>query len=154
MGMKTPLIILGAILAFKLLVKQAWGQEVRAVVDVVKANNAEFDYIPDGLILAIAKVESNLNPKATGAAGEYGLMQILPSTWNWIFQRSGIVPPQNPYDTYYNILGAMMLLDVHYRNLGSWFDVIHAYNVGSGAFANGIRNWSYFQSVLKYWFIV
>lgn len=41
---------------------------------------AEKHNVPKSLALALVKVESNYNPKARGAAGEYGLGQIKCST--------------------------------------------------------------------------
>ena len=34
--------------------------------------------LPEGLLVAVAKVESNLNPDVVGAQGEVGLMQLHP----------------------------------------------------------------------------
>ncbi|RME79441.1 MAG: lytic transglycosylase domain-containing protein [Chloroflexi bacterium] len=52
------------------------------------------------LLAEIAYRESNYNPWAIGQAGEMGLMQILPSTWNeWALK----VGATNPYDPYQSV---------------------------------------------------
>ncbi|MBX3051821.1 MAG: transglycosylase SLT domain-containing protein [Caldilineaceae bacterium] len=76
--------------------------------------------------------ESRLNPNAQGSAGEYGLMQILPSTWN---EWAPLVKVDNPWDPYSNILvGAAYYSYIHsyFSDLGysdpQW--ALAAYNWG------------------------
>ena len=58
-----------------------------------------------------AQRESRLNPKAEGAAGEYGLMQIHPATWN---EWAPLVQVSDPWDPYSNILvGAAYYSYIH-----------------------------------------
>lgn len=55
--------------------------------------------------------ESRLNPRAQGASGEYGLMQILPSTWD---EWAPLVQVDDPWDPYSNILvGAAYYSYIH-----------------------------------------
>ncbi len=52
-----------------------------------------------------------MNPNAQGAAGEYGLMQILPSTWN---EWAPLVQVSDPWDPYSNVLvGAAYYSYIH-----------------------------------------
>ncbi len=53
------------------------------------------------VLAALAHRESRLNPLARGGSGEYGLMQILPATWN---EWATLVEVDNPFDPYSNIL--------------------------------------------------
>ena len=76
--------------------------------------------------------ESRLNPNAQGGAGEYGLMQILPSTWN---EWAPLVQVSDPWDPYSNVLvGAAYYSYIHsyFSDLGygdpQWS--IAAYNWG------------------------
>jgi len=58
-----------------------------------------------------AQRESRMNPNAQGAAGEYGLMQILPSTWQ---EWAPLVQVSDPWDPYSNVLvGAAYYSYIH-----------------------------------------
>ncbi|MBI3958771.1 MAG: transglycosylase SLT domain-containing protein [Chloroflexi bacterium] len=62
-------------------------------------------------LVAHADRESRLNPNAQGGAGEYGLMQILPATWN---EWAPLVQVSDPWDPYSNILvGAAYYSYIH-----------------------------------------
>lgn len=59
------------------------------------------------IIEALAYRESNMDHLAVGISGEYGLMQILPSTWEDWAPRVGV---DDPFDPYSNIrVGAAYL---------------------------------------------
>lgn len=140
-----------AVLAFKVIARGAWAQDIRPVIRSVKAQYPQTADVPDGLVVAIAKVESNLNPFATGSSGEFGLMQIMPLTFHYIFSINQLGVPDNPYDQFANVLGGMLYLQKLYSVFGSWATVIHAYNVGPGGYDAGNRNWDYFFKVLSWW---
>uniref|UniRef100_A0A6M3LHV1 Putative transglycosylase n=1 Tax=viral metagenome TaxID=1070528 RepID=A0A6M3LHV1_9ZZZZ len=140
-----------SVIAFKISVKYAWAIDIRADIRAVKSQYPHLSYVPEGLVVAIAKVESNLDPSVTGADGEYGLMQIMPFTFDWLFTRYGLGVPVFPYLPFVNVLGGMLYLDTYYGIYKNWFDVIHVYNVGAGNYDNGVRNWDYFTKVLSWW---
>jgi soluble lytic murein transglycosylase-like protein len=52
----------------------------QSAIAALVEKHAEENDIPPALALALVKVESNYNPKATGARGEIGLLQINPKT--------------------------------------------------------------------------
>lgn len=63
------------------------------------------------LLASQAHRESRLNPNAQGSAGEYGLMQILPATWE---EWAPLVQVTDPWDPYSNILvGAAYYSYIH-----------------------------------------
>lgn len=69
-------------------------------------------------LVAHAHRESRLDPNARGGSGEYGLMQILPATWN---EWAPLVQVSDPWDPYSNILvGAAYYSYIHsyFRDLG------------------------------------
>jgi len=148
---KKAIILVSALLVVKLAVARSWAGDIRADIKTVKNQYPFLSYIPEGLVVAIAKVESDHVRTAKGAAGEYGLMQVMPGTWNWVFNRYGLGVPLDPYDAFTNILGGMLYLDTAYQRLGDWFSVIHAYNRGIDGFLLGRRNWPYFLDVAKWW---
>ena len=93
-----------------LIIRQAKGQapqrEIpRRVADrVMEYSGHLFKYgaeqgVDPALIAALITVESAANPNAYGAAGEIGLMQVLPSTAKWINR----VEPESLYDPAVNI---------------------------------------------------
>ena len=117
------------------------------LISKAKSNYSYIRDVPMDIVEAIIMVESNGDPSATGAADEYGLMQILPTTWAWITNKYEL-PSTNPYYDYWNIIAGMHYLkDVYLCIGGSWSDAIHGYNVGCGGFKNGIRNWDYANKV-------
>ncbi|MBX3000032.1 MAG: transglycosylase SLT domain-containing protein [Caldilineaceae bacterium] len=70
------------------------------------------------LLAALSYRESRLNPKARGRSGEYGLMQIMPGTWN---EWAPLVLVNDPWDPYSNLaVGA------------AYFSYIHSYFTSLG----------------------
>jgi soluble lytic murein transglycosylase-like protein len=59
------------------------------------------------ILEALAYRESHMNFRATGAARDMGLMQIIPSTWNEWAPKVGV---HDPFDPYSNILVATAYL--------------------------------------------
>ena len=55
----------------------------RIFEESVKKYSAEYD-VPEYIIYAIIKVESNFNSKAMSKAGALGLMQIIEQTFEWL----------------------------------------------------------------------
>ena len=81
--------------------------------------------LPAGLLNAVAKNESNYNPRAISPAGARGLMQIMPAT----AAELGVDPmvPAQAID------GAARLLASHLRRFDSLELAVAAYNAGAGA---------------------
>jgi soluble lytic murein transglycosylase-like protein len=88
---------------------------------------------PD-LIRSIMGVESSGNPDASGAAGEVGLMQVMPST------AQGVDPSVTPaalWDPVTNIdIGVHYLADQLRRYGGNVAQAVSAYNAGHATDAN------------------
>ena len=90
----------------------------------VKAS-ATYD-VPVNLIRAVAKVESNFNPKAVSCCGAQGVMQLMPSTAKGI----GV---SDPLDAEQNIMGGTKYLSQMLdRYDGDVKLTLAAYNAGAG----------------------
>lgn len=81
--------------------------------------------LPAGLLKAVARAESGLDPNARSHAGAIGLMQLMPGT-----ARELGVDPSNPAQA---VDGAARLLRQHLRTFGSVPLALAAYNAGPGA---------------------
>lgn len=87
--------------------------------------------VPADLAHAVIRVESNFNPKARGAAGEIGLMQIKPATARMMGYRGSAKGLYNPET---NIkFGMKYLAGAHKLAGGTTCGTILRYNAGHGA---------------------
>ena len=95
------------------------------------------------LVMSVIKAESNFNEKATSVKDARGLMQITPSTGNWIAEQMNLVEfsPDKLYDQEQNIFMGCWYLD----NLRKEFDdnymlILSAYNAGRGNVNKWLQN--------------
>lgn len=104
--------------------------------------------LPNGLLSAVAKAESNYNPNAVSSAGALGMMQIMPGTANSL----GV----DPLDPTQAVDGAARLLSSNLSKFGSVELALAAYNAGGGAVSKygGIPPYpetqGYVKTVMKY----
>ena len=96
--------------------------------------------IPPEIILSVIKAESSFQSNAVSSgAGAVGLMQILPSTFEWLMTRTGENhEPGMLFDPETNIKYGVMYLRYIYDLLGDWELAFAGYNAGHNLVRN---NW-------------
>ncbi len=100
--------------------------------------------VPEHLVFAIIKVESNFDPDVVSSADARGLMQMLPSTYEWLTEKLGeTYREQDLFDPETNIKYGTYYLQYLYSRFGSWEKAIIAYNWGEGNFSEFLANEGY-----------
>lgn len=94
--------------------------------------------VPESVIYAVIKVESNFVYDATSYKSARGLMQIMPGTYEWLCGKEGIDPEaHNINDPEINIRIGTCYLSYLYGQFEVWDTVFAAYNAGHGI----VRQW-------------
>lgn len=121
------------------IIEQANPEQAEEIAQIIYEEAAKRGVDP--LILtAMAYRESHFNPNARGKSGEYGLIQIMPSTGAWIAQKLGYTDwkPEDMLDIRTNVRFAAYYLWAVTKDMGgdTWKGVL-AYNAGPG----GAKKW-------------
>lgn len=106
---------------------------------------AEKYAVPSNLVFAVIKAESNFDSDAISHVGAMGLMQIMPSTCEWLSQYhlNESASSLSLYDPETNIKYGTYYLQYLFSKFGSWEKAIIAYNWGEGNFADFIDTKGY-----------
>ena len=100
----------------------------------------------NNFILAIIWQESGGNPLAKGAAGEIGLMQIMPLTGSLY----GATTPEELWNPVMNIRVGARYLQYCFDNTPTAFDALRAYNAGvTGSRRSPLNGKAYANSVMN-----
>jgi soluble lytic murein transglycosylase len=109
---------------WRLAYPEAWPQQV--------GREAKEAGVDPALIWAVMRRESAFYPDAISRSGAQGLMQVMPSTWDWLAELQD-EPPADPFDVAANIrYGTFYLgwLQDHFR--GEVRLAVASYNRGQG----------------------
>ena len=109
---------------------------------------AQDTHLPVALILAVARVESNLDHTARSEAGAQGLLQVMPPTAAELQ-----LDPSRPES---NVLAGARYLEKMIKRFGSTDMALAAYNAGPGAVeraggAPGSETVTYVANVNRVW---
>lgn len=89
--------------------------------------------VPEYVVYAVIKTESDYNSGAVSEAGAVGLMQMVPDTFNWLTTLTKETLDKGMlYDPETNIKYGTYYLSYLYLKYGSWDTVYAAYNAGEG----------------------
>jgi len=114
--------------------------DVTALAGIIRKESRKYDY-DWKLILAIIKTESQFNARARSHKGARGLMQVLPSTAEWLSPKMGLKygGRDSLYDPEYNIKLGTYYLHILHQRFGSIDKAIAAYNRGPNGLARHLR---------------
>ena len=121
-------------------------------IDYVRKYAYEYN-IPESVIFAVIKVESDFDPEAESVVGARGLMQMMPSTFEWLtseehlgenLHKNKLFTPEVSirYGTYY----LNYLYEKFDRN---WDTALAAYNAGEGNVAKWLESPAYHDKMGK-----
>jgi soluble lytic murein transglycosylase len=151
--LKRPVAIL-IILAVSFL--SAWGLDALASLlekqmhptdfeEYVNKYSAEYN-VPTYVIFAVIDVESNFKPYSTSDAGARGLMQMLPSTFEWLTSAEHLgedLSADELYEPEVNIRYGTYYLSYLFEKFHDWDTVFAAYNAGEGNVAEWLEDDEY-----------
>lgn len=106
--------------------------------DTVKSKAKE-NGLPESIVFAVIRTESNFNSDAESRVGARGLMQITKDTYEWIDYYRGATGAEwgDFYTPEVNIDYGTWLLAYLYNEFGCWETAIAAYNAGP----NIVKKW-------------
>jgi len=104
-------------------------------------------------IAAVVRHESTFNTRAISAKGAVGLMQLLPSTAQYVSQKNNIHwrGDDGLFDAQYNLKLGVRYLRYLERSFGNWEHILVAYNWGPGNLSAALKRGGHVPtSTLRY----
>ncbi len=113
--------------------------------DEIVAKYAEKYAVPQELVFAVIKAESGFDADAVSHVGAIGLMQIIPSTCEWLaeYHLSENASTLSLYDAETNIRYGVYYLQYLFSRFGSWEKALIAYNWGEGNLSDFLEDEGY-----------
>lgn len=131
-AIKTVIIILLCMLLFLFLMALVICEERREYPkkysDIVEKYSSEFS-VPEQIVYSVIKVESDFVRDATSGSGACGLMQLMPSTYEWLVELRG-EEIKEIYNEDENIKYGTFYLSLLYEKYKDWTLTLCAYNAG------------------------
>ncbi|MBQ8141312.1 MAG: lytic transglycosylase domain-containing protein [Clostridia bacterium] len=114
--------------------------------EIIASASEEFD-VPQYVIYATIKVESDFDPNALSSADARGLMQMIPSTFEWLTGDEHLgehLPAVKLYDPEVSIRYGTYYLSYLYKKFDyNWNNAFAAYNAGEGNVAKWLKDEEY-----------
>ncbi len=114
--------------------------------EIISRYSEEYN-VPKDIIFAVIKVESGFDPEAESSAGAIGLMQMIPSTFEWLTGEEHLdenLPTRKLRDPEVSIRYGTYYLAYLYRCFDyNWNTVFAAYNAGEGNVRKWLKNSEY-----------
>ncbi|MBP3369740.1 MAG: lytic transglycosylase domain-containing protein [Clostridia bacterium] len=140
--LKLPVVIFSIFLislALAVAINFVWGTVEKKLHpdeyrDIVEKYAAEYN-IPAYIIFAVIETESGFDNEATSSAGAMGLMQMMPSTFEWLTSSDHLgenLSPNSLYDPEVSIRYGTYYLKYLFEKFYNWDTVFAAYNGGEG----------------------
>ena len=113
--------------------------------EIVEKYAEEYN-IPAYIIFAIIDTESGFDEDATSRAGAMGLMQMMPSTFEWLTSADHLgenLIPESLYEADVSIRYGTYYLRYLFEKFYNWDTVFAAYNAGEGNVAQWLQSSEY-----------
>ncbi len=114
--------------------------------EIIANASKEFD-IPEYIIYATIKVESNFDPDAVSNKGALGLMQMMPSTFQWLTDEDHLnegLSTRTLDDPEVSIRYGTYYLSYLYKKFNyNWDTAFAAYNAGEGTVTKWLSDTKY-----------
>jgi soluble lytic murein transglycosylase-like protein len=144
MDTREILVLIGVVLLLLLVFpalfkKSSWGslsaKEENLYGYIIRSVAARYG-VPEKRLRAMIIAESSVEATATGAAGERGLLQLMPAALADVNRSYGLnFTWEDMYVPERNIEAGAAYLTLKYREAGSWDAATQCYNVGYGAWS-------------------
>lgn len=124
------LALLIALLSWRYVEKQIYP---RHYTDYVTRYAEAYD-VPENLIYAVIRTESDFDRDAVSSVGAVGLMQLMPETFEWLrdYQLRETLELGMRADPETNVRYGVYYLRFLYDRYGTWLEACAAYNAGPG----------------------
>ena len=145
------ILILCAFIVLGIVINFLWGELDPPAYpypysDLVEQYAKEYE-IPEEILYAVIKVESDFDPSATSSVGALGLMQMMPKTFEWLTGDEHLgehLPINSLYQPNVSIrYGAYYLRYLYKKFDRNWNTVLAAYNGGEGNVAKWLKDPAY-----------
>ena len=114
--------------------------------EIITRYSGEYN-VPKSVIYAVIKTESDFDPNAESSAGALGLMQMIPSTFEWLTGEEHLdenLSSRKLFDPEVSIRYGTYYLAYLYRKFDyNWRNAFAAYNGGEGNVAKWLKNPEY-----------
>jgi len=124
---------------YQMAVKQNVNSSI--ALDIANAySKCNHGIIPPEVLLGLINTESNFNADAVSYAGAKGIMQLLPSTFNfYVENHPELFTERNIFNVYENVCAGILYLEETYQFWSSQYSEKQALDLAIGSYFMGIQ---------------